>query len=158
MWGMQVSSLDWAASLPHTAHPLSCYSFRYLVCMSACLPARLMQVIPGLDEALLTMSSGCLRRLYIPGNLAFPKGLPAGGWVGGLEPSGLGVTWWCTQSCYGAIAGAAAAACAMPPPSTYQSSPTFSHCHSLRVQLLGGRVWRRPLPSCLMSSCCASRA
>lgn len=35
------------------------------------------QVIPGLDEALLTMSSGCLRRLYIPGNLAFPKGLPA---------------------------------------------------------------------------------
>jgi peptidylprolyl isomerase len=35
------------------------------------------QVIPGLDEGLKTMSTGGVRRLYIPGELAFPKGLPA---------------------------------------------------------------------------------
>lgn len=34
-------------------------------------------VIPGLDEGLKTMKSGGIRRLYIPGDLAFPKGLPA---------------------------------------------------------------------------------
>ena len=32
-------------------------------------------VIPGLDEGILTMKSGGLRRMYIPGELAFPKGL-----------------------------------------------------------------------------------
>jgi len=32
-------------------------------------------VIPGLDEGLLTMKSGGIRRLYIPGELSFPKGL-----------------------------------------------------------------------------------
>jgi peptidylprolyl isomerase len=32
-------------------------------------------VIPGLDEALLGMSTGSIRRVYIPGELAFPKGL-----------------------------------------------------------------------------------
>jgi peptidylprolyl isomerase len=32
-------------------------------------------VIPGLDEGILTMKSGGVRRLYIPGDLAFPKGL-----------------------------------------------------------------------------------
>ena len=32
-------------------------------------------VIAGLDEGLLSMRSGGLRRLYIPGDLAFPKGL-----------------------------------------------------------------------------------
>ena len=32
-------------------------------------------VIPGLDEGLLTMRSGGIRRLYIPGELSFPKGL-----------------------------------------------------------------------------------
>ena len=31
-------------------------------------------VIPGLDEGILTMRSGGIRRLYIPGELAFPKG------------------------------------------------------------------------------------
>ena len=35
------------------------------------------QVVPGLDEALSTMAVGGLRRVYIPGNLAFPKGLPS---------------------------------------------------------------------------------
>jgi peptidylprolyl isomerase len=32
-------------------------------------------VIPGFDEGLLTMKSGGIRRMYIPGDLAFPKGL-----------------------------------------------------------------------------------
>lgn len=34
-------------------------------------------VIPGLDEGLSTMNVGGIRRLYVPGSLAFPKGLPA---------------------------------------------------------------------------------
>jgi peptidylprolyl isomerase len=33
------------------------------------------QVIPGLDEGLKSMKVGGLRRMYIPGELAFPKGL-----------------------------------------------------------------------------------
>lgn len=33
------------------------------------------QVIPGLDEGIMSMKVGGLRRLYIPGDLAFPKGL-----------------------------------------------------------------------------------
>ncbi|MEW5312961.1 MAG: hypothetical protein WDW38_004558 [Sanguina aurantia] len=35
------------------------------------------QVIPGLDEGLLSMKPGGLRRLFIPGPLSFPKGLKA---------------------------------------------------------------------------------
>ena len=35
----------------------------------------LCTVIPGFDEGLLTMKSGGIRRMYIPGELAFPKGL-----------------------------------------------------------------------------------
>ncbi|KAK9866759.1 hypothetical protein WJX84_002061 [Apatococcus fuscideae] len=33
------------------------------------------QVIPGLDEGIRGMQPGGVRRLYIPGNLAFPKGV-----------------------------------------------------------------------------------
>lgn len=35
------------------------------------------QVIPGLDEGILSMKVGGIRRLFIPGPLAFPKGLAA---------------------------------------------------------------------------------
>ena len=35
------------------------------------------QVVPGLDEALTTMRVGGLRRVYVPGNLAFPKSIKA---------------------------------------------------------------------------------
>lgn len=35
-------------------------------------------VVAGLDEGLKTMRVGGIRRVYVPGNLAFPKGLPAG--------------------------------------------------------------------------------
>lgn len=34
-----------------------------------------VQVVPGLDEALLSMKTGEVRRVYVPGDLAFPKGL-----------------------------------------------------------------------------------
>ncbi|CAL8472004.1 g11546 [Coccomyxa elongata] len=36
------------------------------------------QIVAGLDEGVATMKVGGLRRLYIPGNLSFPKGLPSG--------------------------------------------------------------------------------
>lgn len=36
------------------------------------------QIVAGLDEGLKTMKVGGLRRLYIPSNLSFPKGLPSG--------------------------------------------------------------------------------
>ncbi len=37
-----------------------------------------VQIVAGLDEGVATMKVGGLRRLYIPGNLSFPKGLPSG--------------------------------------------------------------------------------
>lgn len=40
------------------------------------LPAA--QIVPGLDEGIATMRVGGLRRVYVPGALAFPKGLPSG--------------------------------------------------------------------------------
>ncbi|CAL5220800.1 g2873 [Coccomyxa viridis] len=36
------------------------------------------QIVAGLDEGIASMKPGGLRRLYIPGNLSFPKGLPSG--------------------------------------------------------------------------------
>lgn len=36
------------------------------------------QIVAGLDEGLLSMKPGGLRRMYIPGQLAYPKGLPSG--------------------------------------------------------------------------------
>lgn len=33
-------------------------------------------LVPGLDEGILTMKTGGVRRLYVPGDLSFPKGLP----------------------------------------------------------------------------------
>ncbi|WPT17532.1 Peptidyl-prolyl cis-trans isomerase FKBP16-3 [Picochlorum sp. SENEW3] len=36
------------------------------------------QVVAGLDEGLKTMRVGGIRRVYVPGELSFPKGLPAG--------------------------------------------------------------------------------
>ena len=35
------------------------------------------QIVAGLDEGIASMKPGGLRRLYIPGNLSFPKGLPS---------------------------------------------------------------------------------
>ena len=37
-----------------------------------------LQIVAGLDEGIASMKPGGLRRLYIPGNLSFPKGLPSG--------------------------------------------------------------------------------
>ena len=36
------------------------------------------QIVAGLDEGIASVKVGGLRRLYIPGNLSFPKGLPSG--------------------------------------------------------------------------------
>lgn len=36
------------------------------------------QVVPGVDEGIRSMQVGGVRRMYVPGSLAYPKGLPAG--------------------------------------------------------------------------------
>ena len=36
------------------------------------------QIVPGLDEGIKSMRAGGLRRVYVPGPLSFPKGLPSG--------------------------------------------------------------------------------
>ena len=45
---------------------------------ATCTRGKALQVVAGLDEALLSMQTGGVRRVYIPGPLAFPKGLPSG--------------------------------------------------------------------------------
>lgn len=44
-------------------------------------------MIPGLDEGLKTMKAGGIRRLYIPGNMAFPKGLGAAAGRARVQPA-----------------------------------------------------------------------
>ncbi len=46
-------------------------------CIHAACRVGAGQVLKGLDEGLLTMQPGGIRRLYIPGDMAFPKGLKA---------------------------------------------------------------------------------
>lgn len=46
---------------------------RVLDCVQ--FPEETCPVIPGLADGLLTMRSGGIRRMYIPGDLSFPKGL-----------------------------------------------------------------------------------
>ena len=46
---------------------------RVLDCVK--FPEETCPVIPGLADGLLTMRSGGIRRMYIPGELSFPKGL-----------------------------------------------------------------------------------
>jgi len=46
---------------------------RVLDCVQ--FPEETCPVIPGLADGLLTMRSGGIRRMYIPGELSFPKGL-----------------------------------------------------------------------------------
>lgn len=46
---------------------------RVLDCIK--FPEEACPVIPGLEDGLLTMRSGGIRRMYIPGELGFPKGL-----------------------------------------------------------------------------------
>ena len=36
------------------------------------------KIVPGLDEGIKSMRAGGLRRVYVPGPLSFPKGLPSG--------------------------------------------------------------------------------
>ncbi len=57
--------------------PPSLVSCSSMLRTTQCVRGR-VQVVAGLDEALLSMQSGGVRRVYIPGPLAFPKGLPSG--------------------------------------------------------------------------------
>lgn len=125
----------------------------------------LIQVIPGLDEGLKTMSTGGIRRLYIPGELAFPKGLPAG--ERGESTAGF--------AAYVGI-GRQALACGCTAPGSWPECALNSNCAELKVMLAhsrlpptvlpchpalqprGGRACRLPVPWCLMCSCCTSPA
>lgn len=55
----------------------ACACLRALVIMLVCSRVGAGQVVKGLDEGLLGMKPGGLRRLYVPGPLSFPKGLKA---------------------------------------------------------------------------------
>ena len=52
-------------------------------------------VIDGLDQGIRTMKSGGIRRLYVPGELGFPKGIPAAAGRPRLPP--LSPTIWDVQ-------------------------------------------------------------
>ena len=57
-----------------------------------------VQVVAGLDEGVATMKTGGLRRIYVPGNLSFPKGLPSGpGRYSRNLPTSLLDTLWHTR-------------------------------------------------------------
>ena len=45
------------------------------------------QIVSGLDEGIKGMKTGGLRRIYVPGNLAFPKGLASQPGVPKIPPS-----------------------------------------------------------------------
>lgn len=57
--------------------------------------------LQGLDEALLSMSTGSIRRLYIPGDLAFPKGLASAPGRHGSHPTDHSCfRTWAASTCY----------------------------------------------------------